>query len=181
MRSVVTSLIVVSALVVAGCGEEKGSSTKTGIEEGEKIPNLEFEDMNDQEMSIRDFDGQVLFITIGTGWCPPCQAETPGFQAVYEDHADDGLVIVQALFEDYNGFGPSNSFMEAWRDEYGITFTLVPDVGANFWEALVPPSNEGYIPHNIIIDRDQNITYTDYGSMAEQSLRNRIDDLLADE
>jgi peroxiredoxin len=196
MRAIVLAVMAVS-LAAVGCGGDKsggGSSgpsltcnkvqpagfptSAVGQEVNDTIADLEWTTLDDETGCTLGFTGHVTFINIAAGWCPPCQAETPGFQTVYEEFKGDGFVVLQAMFEGYSG-APTDTFMNNWKDEYDITFTLIPDPSNDFWDLYVPPSNTGYIPHNILVDKDGVIKYTDYGSMSENQLRTRVSALIA--
>jgi peroxiredoxin len=198
MRALIAGIAVLSFVAVGCAGDKsKGSGAPAyscdkvqpvgfpiaaeGLEVGDTLPDQAFVDFAGNERCTRDFTGQPLFINIATGWCPPCQSETPGFQTVYEEFKGDGFVLVQAMFENYNGGNPDDEFMRAWKDEYDISFVLVADQQSAFWNNLLPPSNTGYVPHNIIVDKDGVISYTNYGGMSENQLRTRVNALVAEE
>ncbi len=48
-----------------------------------KISNLQGEDFN-----LGDFKGKVIFLNFWATWCPPCRAEMPGIQELYNDYKD---------------------------------------------------------------------------------------------
>ena len=48
-----------------------------------KISNLQGEDFN-----LGDFKGKVIFLNFWATWCPPCRAEMPGIQDLYNDYKD---------------------------------------------------------------------------------------------
>lgn len=191
-------LLVLSAVVVSGCGGDKSGAsgaqyscdkvqpagfptTAQGVEIGETAVDLSFTTHAGDVSCTHDFTGKVVLINIAAGWCPPCRTETPGFVEVYDEFKGDGFVILQAMFEDYDGGSPDAAFMNEWQDEYGITFTLIPDPTNDFWDAYVPPSNTGAIPHNLILDRDGVIRYTNAGSISEGYLRSKVSQYVADE
>ena len=39
-------------------------------------------------LNFRDTDGKVFFINFWATWCPPCIAEMPSLQALYNDYND---------------------------------------------------------------------------------------------
>jgi len=198
MRALMAGMAVLSVVAV-GCGGDKsgGSSgpqyscdkvqpagfplSADGKEVGDTAPDLSFVTRNGDTSCTRDFTNKVTLINIAAGWCPPCQSETPGFQDVYEEFKDEGFVILQAMFEDYDGGSPDDAFLDEWRDEYGVTFIMIGDTGNDFWDAYVPASNTGYIPHNLLVDKDGVIAWSDYGGMSEGSLRTRVNALVAAE
>jgi thiol-disulfide isomerase/thioredoxin len=199
MRALVAALVL--SIAAVGCGGDKSGggdsgpafscdkvqpagfpTSDEGVEVNDTLFDQSFEDMDVNTSCTRDFTGRVVFISIGTGWCPPCQAETPGFVEVYDEFKNDGFVILQVLFEDYDGGNPDPTFMQEWKDEYNIKHTLVPDAAEAFWQNLLPASNpQMYVPHNILLDKDGVIKYSNAGSMSEGNLRTRVNALVSAE
>ena len=48
-----------------------------------QISNLQGESYN-----LGDFRGKVIFLNFWATWCPPCRAEMPGIQELYNDYKD---------------------------------------------------------------------------------------------
>ncbi|SMO60568.1 TlpA family protein disulfide reductase [Fodinibius sediminis] len=38
-----------------------------------------------EQRTLRDFEGKVLFINVWASWCPPCVAEMPTIETLYEE------------------------------------------------------------------------------------------------
>lgn len=194
MRALIVGVAVLS-FVAVGCGGDKSGSngpafscdkvqpagfpTSTeGLNVDDTLPDQSFVDINGNQRCTRDFTGKVVMISIGAGWCPPCQAETPGMQEVYEEFKGDGFEILQVMYEDYDGGDPDPEFMEYWEDYYNVTFTMVPDPQVDFFGNLVPPPADA-IPHNILLSRDGVVEYTEAGSLPESQLRTRVNALVS--
>lgn len=47
-----------------------------------------------QPVDFASFRGKVVFLNFFATWCPPCIAETPGIQSLYEEIKDDDIVFV---------------------------------------------------------------------------------------
>ena len=45
-------------------------------------------DVNGMPVSFRDFKGEVIFLGLWTTWCPPCRAEMPNIQHLYEKYGN---------------------------------------------------------------------------------------------
>ncbi len=43
--------------------------------------------------SLGDFRGKVIFLNYWATWCPPCIAEMPNIQALYEQYRDDNRIV----------------------------------------------------------------------------------------
>lgn len=54
------------------------------------------------QANLQDFKGKVVFLNFWATWCPPCIAEMPGIQALYEDygHREDIVFVMVTLDED---------------------------------------------------------------------------------
>ncbi|MCF6241426.1 MAG: TlpA family protein disulfide reductase [Bacteroidales bacterium] len=51
-----------------------------------------FEDMNGTEHSLNDYKGKVLFINLWATWCPPCVAEMPSIQKLYNKFKNNNQI-----------------------------------------------------------------------------------------
>lgn len=51
---------------------------------------------------LRDFKGRVIFLNYWATWCPPCIAEMPNIQSLYEEYKDDERIefVMVSLDED---------------------------------------------------------------------------------
>jgi thiol-disulfide isomerase/thioredoxin len=46
------------------------------------------EDSKGSNYSLYDFKGEVLFVNFWATWCPPCRAEMPSLQSLYNEYGD---------------------------------------------------------------------------------------------
>ena len=53
--------------------------------------NFYLSDENGTTVSLADFKGKTIFMNYWATWCPPCIAEMPNIQALFEDmtHTDE--------------------------------------------------------------------------------------------
>ena len=50
--------------------------------------NWELQSFDGQEVNMEDFKGQVIVVNLWATWCPPCVAEMPSFQKLYDAYGD---------------------------------------------------------------------------------------------
>ena len=63
-----------------------------------------FSDTSGRVTSLNEFEGEVVFMNIWATWCPPCIAEMPSIEALYnnlKDHENIKFVLV-SVDEDFN-------------------------------------------------------------------------------
>ncbi|MBI5100631.1 MAG: TlpA family protein disulfide reductase [Nitrospirae bacterium] len=67
---------------------------------GAMAPDIALSDMAGSMVRLSDFKGRMVLINFWAGWCPPCRAEMPGFQKVYDEFSDKGLAIICIALDD---------------------------------------------------------------------------------
>ena len=69
-----------------------------------------FADENGFTQSLENYDGDVIFMNIWATWCPPCIAEMPSINALYQEFkdADNISFLLVSMDED---FEKAKSFM----------------------------------------------------------------------
>ncbi len=126
---------------------------QTGLEKGNIPPDFELETWDGEMVKLSDFKGEKVLLNFWATWCPPCRAEMPDMQKFHETY-EDGVVLAVNLTETEN----SLKNIDAFLDEYGITFTVLSDtdtVVSSIYKAQALPTSylinsEGKI-HNIAI------------------------------
>ena len=49
---------------------------------------------NGERLSLGDFRGKTIFMNVWATWCPPCLAEMPLIQALYDDVKQENIAFV---------------------------------------------------------------------------------------
>lgn len=90
----------------------------TGVFQPEKIEqnlqvdaNYDFElvDTNGQFVNFQNFKGQTVFLNFWATWCPPCVAEMPDIQSLYESGQVKNVAFI--LVSQDNDFEKAKSFV----------------------------------------------------------------------
>ena len=63
-----------------------------------------FADINNRVTSLNEFEGEVVFMNIWATWCPPCIAEMPSIEALYNSLKDQDNVkfVLVSVDEDFD-------------------------------------------------------------------------------
>jgi len=99
--------------------------------------------------SLADYKGQVVLLNVWATWCPPCQAEMPSLQRLYQAYGDKGLKLVAVSIDDY----VSEDSIRAFAKNFGITFEILHD-STHAIERLYQTT--GY-PESFVIGREGTI------------------------
>ncbi|WP_445736055.1 TlpA family protein disulfide reductase [Mariniflexile sp.] len=134
-----------------------------------KLPNYNWK-LADENNAVFDFEeakGQVVLINFWATWCPPCIAEMPSMQKLYDDYQNK-IVFLFVTNDPFSAIDPfltkHNYTFEAYRpaEDYPEFFNI------------------STIPRTFLIDKDGNVVIDENGAANwnSNSIRKTIDGLL---
>lgn len=95
-------IILSSLLLISGAGwiwisrpiaNEMRSGQEAIPHAGFQAPDFELETLDGATVLLSDLRGQAVIINLWASWCPPCRAEMPALQKVYEEHQERVAVL----------------------------------------------------------------------------------------
>ena len=124
---------------------------------GQPFPDFTVTDTQGNPFALSEVlkDHEAVLINIWATWCPPCEAEMPMLNEVYEQYGE--LVAFIALSYDAND---TEEKIEAYRTAHDITFPMGRDEGASLYQYL---GRQG-VPTTVIVDRFGNVGFLRVGS-----------------
>lgn len=126
-------------------------------------------DKDDKTLKFEDTKGKVVFINFWATWCPPCIAEMPSLQELYNDYKDK----VVFLFVTKDGF----ETVEKFKTKRGFNFEVFNPISKTPSE-LVTES----IPRTFIVNKEGKIVVDESGALDWNSMivRQQLDNLLSE-
>jgi peroxiredoxin len=115
-----------------------------GPSSGYAAADFTLPDLSGAQVRLSDLRGRIVFLNLWATWCPPCRAEMPGMEALYQRLKGRDFVML-AVAEDTN---PAD--ITAFVQELGISFPVLLDTDNRL------PARFGVtgFPETFIIDRD---------------------------
>ena len=133
------------------------ASDETAADARPVIPAVDFE-LEDQYGNIHrleDYRGKTIFLNFWATWCPPCKAEMPDIQKLYEKSSTEGedAVIVLGVAAPNMGQEGSEEEIAAFMEEKGYTYPVLMDTEGELFASYGIMS----FPTTFMIDRDGNV------------------------
>lgn len=103
-----------------------------------------YSDADGRVHSTADLKGKVVFINFWATWCPPCRAEMPSLNGLYNEFKGDDRFVFLFLNED-------EDLAKAWAylREHGFDMPLVTRAGN------VPPElYSGTLPTTLVLNKE---------------------------
>lgn len=138
---------------------------------GQAAPLFELTSFDGETLSLLDLRGQIVIVNFWGSWCVPCHAEAPDFQAIHEDFAELGVVIIGVNWLDVEREAL------AFLDDYGLTYANGPDIA----ERIAETYHIQGAPETFIIGRDGMVTHSILGPVDYDGLARRLNEILAGE
>jgi len=88
---------------------------------------------------LSGFRGNIVLLNFWATWCPPCRAEMPSMETLYQAYKDQGLVIL-AVSSDVQGAAVVQPFMERYRLSFPALLDPRGRVGGMYGVRSIPTS-----------------------------------------
>ena len=134
-------------------GEENGAEDAVG----EVVPAVDFAltDQYGETHRLEDYKGKTIFLNFWATWCPPCKAEMPDIQEIYETYdteGEDALVVLGVATPSMGQEGTEEE-IRTFLEENGYTYPVLMDTEGELFAAYGIYS----YPTTFMIDREGNV------------------------
>lgn len=112
-----------------------------------------FTDDRGNNISTADLRGKVIFVNFWASWCPPCRAEMPALNNLYQQMKNEDNLVFLFLNEDEN-LSKAKEYLKKEKFDLPL-FTA---------QSGIPPEiYSGTLPTTVIIDKEGRIVMKEEG------------------
>tara|TARA_R110000868_G_scaffold306734_4_gene568176 strand:- start:47691 stop:48290 length:600 start_codon:yes stop_codon:yes gene_type:complete len=113
--------------------------------------NMPIISLDGERTSLEDFEGKTIFLNFWATWCPPCIAEMPNIQALYEDISNEESVVFVMLSLDEDP-EVARAFLE--RKEFTLPVYFLAGRQPGVYNSTVVPTTYVISPEgNIVLEK----------------------------
>jgi len=144
-----------SASMPSETTEEGTSSDEVGLEKGKLAPDFEVTTLDGEHVKLSDYRGERVMLNFWATWCPPCRAEMPDMQKVYEK--ENVTILAVNMIETESNEEDVADFVKS----YELTFPILIDENSNI---MMDYRIQAY-PTSYLIDSSGRIQFINLGAM----------------
>lgn len=148
-----------------------GSAPPPSPREGFSAPGFTLELLGGGQVTLSDLRGKVVLVNFWASWCPPCRAEMPAIEKVYQSMKPLGFEVLAVNVTDQDSEAAAAAFLK----QLGLTFTVPLD---RTGEVSARYSLQG-LPSSYFIDRKGIIRSVVVGGpMNEALIQSKVEEIL---
>ena len=160
--------------------QEEDSQTGESVSSQETntvpAPDFTLVDQFGNSHTLSDYQGKTVFLNFWGTWCPPCRAEMPDIQELYQEYGENSEdVIILGVATPNLGKEGSSEEVAAFLEENGYTYPTLMDEGG------VIAGGSYYIsafPTTFMIDKEGNVFGYATGQLSKDIMKDIIQQTL---
>ncbi len=173
-RILFTAILLLAAAWIFASRDPSAAGTAGTIsapQQGFQAPDFSLQNLDGDPVALSGLRGQAVLVNFWATWCPPCKAEMPAIQKVYDEYKAEGFTVLAVNMAYQDDPGKIPGFMA----EFGLDFPVLLESSGQVANAYLIRS----LPTSFFIDREGVIQEVVIGGpMAEALLRARVEDIL---
>jgi thiol-disulfide isomerase/thioredoxin len=173
-RRILYAVILVAGLVwIFFSADKTGASTAGRIpapQQGFLAPEISLYTPKGEQYILSELKGKAVLINVWATWCPPCRAEMPAIEKVYEQDKDKGFIVLSVNATNQDNPLDIAPFLQQYNITFPVVLDEVGDVGRRYELRSLPSS--------FFVSRDGTITQVVIGGMSEAQLLANVEEIL---
>jgi len=118
------------------------------------LSHIQFKDAKGKIINLEALRGKVIFLNFWATWCPPCLAEMPSVNRLYEQFKNDSDVVFLMIDAD-SDFAKAQAYMD--RKKYKLpVYTFASQLPKELFK--------GSLPTTIVFDKKGRISFNEEGA-----------------
>ena len=179
------AVAILGLLVVQGCtysaqdpgvtGRESIGTSGVNVNElapapevGHPAPDFALVDLEGNLLHLSDLRGEVVFINFWATWCPPCRAEMPEMEAVYQEYKDKDVLVIGVDIKETDN--EVIQFVRQGGYSWRFVIDTTGEVAANYEITAIPTS--------FFLDRAGIIRAINVGAMTKRAMGEKLADAM---
>lgn len=148
-----------------------GGAPPPSAREGFSAPDFTLDLLGGGQVTLSNLRGKVVMVNLWASWCPPCRAEMPAIETMYQAYKDKGLEVLAINTTYQDGEAEAAAFAQ----NYGLTFPIPLDrTGAVSNRYLLRA-----LPSTFFVDRQGVIRSVVIGGpMSAAVIQSKVEELL---
>lgn len=148
-----------------------GGAPPPSPRQGFSAPDFTLDAWGGGQVSLSELRGKAVLINLWASWCPPCRAEMPAIERVYQMYQDQGFVVLGVNTTNQDREADAVRFVQEFNLTFPILFDRSGSVSARYGLRALPTT--------FFVDRKGVIQEVVIGGpMSETSIQTRVKSLL---
>ncbi|OGT27457.1 MAG: hypothetical protein A2Z17_01850 [Gammaproteobacteria bacterium RBG_16_66_13] len=173
-----TAFAVLAGMVWTLRSSVPASATTGGLTPSPRVgfaaPDFSLDLLGGGQVTLSELRGKAVIVNLWASWCPPCRAEMPALQQVYEANGARGLEILAVNMTYQDSERGAAEFVR----EFGLTFPVPLDRDGSVGRAYLLRA----LPTTFFIDRGGVIRNVVLGGpMSETTIQTAVEELLRED
>lgn len=118
------------------------------------LSTIKFKDAKNNMIALGDLEGKIVFLNFWATWCPPCLAEMPSVNKLYQQFGNDSEVVFLLIDAD-GDFVKAQTYMDRKKYKMPI-YTFASSIPKEIFS--------GSLPTTLVFDKKGRISYTGEGA-----------------
>lgn len=144
--------------------EVQNDSEDVGIFIGQTAPDFSLTTLDGEQKKLSDFRGKPVIVNFWATWCPPCRAEMPDFQQLYE--SEDVEILAVNLTESEQ----NEDVVQEFIDEYQLEFPILMDQSSKITEMYQVQA----FPTSFMVDSEGIIQFSARGAINYEIMQEEL-------
>ena len=117
------------------------------------LPLLDSTGLTGSEVSLSDYQGQVVYLDFWASWCGPCRLSLPALDALYRELGDQGFVVLAVNVDAYQ------EDADAFLNSHPVSYPTLRDADSTLPKRFAVKG----MPTAFLIDRDGRVQHVHEG------------------